>query len=173
MSLASHQRREGTVTWLTPPDWIEKLGPFDLDPCCPPVMPWPTAARMLTEKHDGLATPWEGRVWLNPPFGRQAKAHLWVAKLQQHGNGIGLTHACVETGMFYDSVWYKADAICFPQGRPHFYYEDGTRADFNSGAAMALFAYGEENVAALYRADLGIVLSIPRVPSTTSPKGKP
>lgn len=168
MSLASHQRRTGTVTWLTPPEWIEKLGPFDLDPCCPPVMPWPTAKTMLTENstggdktqwRGGLAGPWHGRVWLNPPFGRQA--HMWVLKLALHGNGIGLTHACTETDMFYESVWGKADAVCFPRGRPHFYYEDGTRASFNSGAAIALFAYGAVNVEALYRADLGIVLMIP------------
>lgn len=164
MSLASHQRRTGTVTWLTPPDWISALGPFDLDPCCPPVMPWPTAARMFTEAQDGLQQPWDGRVWLNPPFGRQA--HLWVAKLAAHGNGIGLTHACTETDMFYESVWDRANAVCFPRGRPHFYYEDGKRAAFNSGAAIALFAYGAENVEALQRANLGIVIVL-RSPSTT------
>jgi len=37
--------------WLTPPDIIKALGPFDLDPCAPIVRPWPTAAfaRWLVE----------------------------------------------------------------------------------------------------------------------------
>lgn len=91
MSLSGHQSAAmKSDTWLTPPQWIKALGPFDLDPCCPPVMPWPTAAKMLTEAQDGLATPWEGRVWLNPPFGQQAA--LWLAKMAQHGNGIVTTH---------------------------------------------------------------------------------
>ena len=44
MSMSGHQSpRAKSMTWLTPPAWIEALGPFDMDPCCPPVMPWPTA----------------------------------------------------------------------------------------------------------------------------------
>jgi hypothetical protein len=33
-------------TWLTPLSLIQSLGAFDLDPCCPPVMPWRTATLM-------------------------------------------------------------------------------------------------------------------------------
>lgn len=36
----------GEKTWLTPPHIIEALGPFDLDPCCPPTMPWRTATQI-------------------------------------------------------------------------------------------------------------------------------
>jgi hypothetical protein len=63
----------GEKTWLTPPHIIDALGPFDLDPCCPPQMPWRTAARMICRPFDGLAVDWTGqRVWLNPPYGREA-----------------------------------------------------------------------------------------------------
>lgn len=140
-------------TWLTPPEWIKALGPFDLDPCCPPVMPWPTASRMLTAREDGLTAPWTGRVWLNPPFGQQAA--LWLRRLVQHGNGIALVPARTETAMFYESVWAKASAICFVKGRPHFHYEDGSRAPFNSGAPITLAAYGDGNAEALFAAKLG------------------
>lgn len=173
MSLASHQRRKGTVTWLSPQYWISLLGPFDLDPCCPQTMPWRTARVMWSlPTTDGLAEPWSGRVWLNPPFGRMA--HWWVKKLAEHGNGIALLHAATETAMWRQWVWgrwhpgVKADAVCFTDGRPHFHYEDGTRAAFNSGAAIALVAYGLENVAALERADLGIVLPLNRTDSKSA-----
>jgi DNA N-6-adenine-methyltransferase Dam len=145
-------------TWLTPPEWIKALGRFDMDPCTPPNMPWRTADVMLTEVQDGLATPWEGRVWLNPPFGQQAA--LWLRKMAEHGNGIALIPARTETAMFYESVWHRAHAICFVRGRPHFHYADGKRAPFNSGAPIALASYGKENTEALIQSRLGIVLLI-------------
>lgn len=160
MSLSGHQSAAmKSDTWLTPPEWVKALGPFDLDPCCPPVMPWTTATRMLTEAQDGLATPWEGRVWLNPPFGNQAA--LWLRKMAEHGNGIALIPARTETAMFYENVWSEADSICFVKGRPHFHYQDGLRAAFNSGAPIALVAYGRDNTQALRRSRLGVVLIVP------------
>lgn len=157
MSLSSHQSaRPKSTTWLTPPEWIKKLGPFDLDPCCPPNMPWKTARCMVSPPVDGLPLPWSGRVWLNPPFGNQAWA--WVEKLAQHGNGIALIPARTETKGFYWSVWYMADAVCFVKGRPHFHHVDGTRAAANSGAPIALAAYGKENANILIKANLGITI---------------
>lgn len=150
-------------TWLTPPEWIKALGPFDMDPCCPPVMPWKTARTMLTEASDGLFHSWgwpETRVWLNPPFGQEWPQ--WVEKLADHGNGIALIPARTETEAFYRLVWGRADAVCFVKGRPHFHRADGARAAFNSGAPIALVAYGQNNVAALEKAALGIVLPITR-----------
>lgn len=120
-------------------------------------MPWRTATTMLTPADDGLVTPWTGRVWLNPPF-ESRSVGKWVEKLALHGNGIALVAARTETKWFYWSVWYMADAVCFVKGRPHFYRPDGTRAEYNSGAPIALAAYGEENVAPLERANLGIVV---------------
>jgi hypothetical protein len=148
----------GTDTWLTPPEWIKALGPFDLDPCCPEEMPWRTATQMLTKLHNGLTHRWWGRVWLNPPFGQQAA--LWLRKMVAHGNGIALIPARTETAMFYESVWAAADSICFAKGRPHFHYQDGKRASFNSGAPIALVAYGKDNTESLRRAALGVVLEV-------------
>ena len=62
----------GEKTWLTPKHIIDALGHFDTDPCCPPNMPWRTADRMLTKSDDGTTSPWIGRVWCNPPYGREA-----------------------------------------------------------------------------------------------------
>lgn len=162
MSLSGHQSpRMGTDVWLTPPEILEALGPFDLDPCAAPEpRPWPTADRHITLPDDGLAAGWDGRVWLNPPFGRQAAA--WLRKLAAHGNGIALIPARTETAMFYASVWGSADAVLFLRGRPHFHRADGSRAPFNSGAPICLVAYGIANVAALERSGLGAVLPITR-----------
>lgn len=144
MGLTSHQRpvRGATDVWLTPPEIINALGPFDLDPCAPADRPWPTANHHWTEADDGLTMPWTGLVWCNPPFGPEAGK--WLARCAEHGHAIALVPARTETRWFIEQVWDKAHAVFFLHGRPHFHYPDGTRAPFNSGAPIVLVAYGED-----------------------------
>lgn len=130
-------------TWLTPPEIIQALGPFDLDPCTPPVMPWQTATHRFTEADNGLLQDWFGRVWLNPPYSREATK--WMKKMAAHGNGIALTFARTETDMFFREVWERGDGILFLRGRLHFHRADGARASANAGAPSCLIAYGKDN----------------------------
>jgi len=129
--------------WLTPPAVLAALQPFDLDPCAPVTRPWDTAARHYTVHDNGLQQPWNGRVWLNPPYGQQAAA--WLARLADHGAGTALIFARTETAMFFEHVWAKATALLFLRGRLHFHYVDGTRAVANGGAPSVLIAYGQED----------------------------
>ncbi|WP_426566398.1 DNA N-6-adenine-methyltransferase [Angustibacter sp. McL0619] len=142
MSLTSHQRPHhgATNVWLTPPDLLAALGPFDLDPCAAVNQPWKTATAQYTVEDDGLAQDWDGLVWCNPPFGPEAAA--WLARCAQHGNAIALVPARTETRWFVQQVWGKADAVLFLHGRPHFHHPDGTRGKANSGAPICLIAYG-------------------------------
>lgn len=156
MSLSGHQSaRMKNDEWLTPPEIIASLGAFDLDPCAPVVRPWDTAKDHYTIADDGLSKPWHGRVWMNPPFGQEAIK--WMRRLRDHGNGIALIPARTETRMFYECVWGQADGILWLQGRPHFHFVDGKRADFNSGAPICLVAYGQANLKALIQSGLGFV----------------
>jgi hypothetical protein len=143
--------------WLTPREILTPLGRFDLDPCAPAIRPWETARDHISLPADGLKADWRGRVWLNPPFGKSAAQ--WLRKLASHGNGIALIPARTETAMFYESVWGKADAVCFLRGRPHFHRLDGSRAPFNSGAPICLVAYGKENAQVLKSCGLGVTLA--------------
>ena len=159
MSLSGHQRARGkNDEWLTPPEWLQALGPFDLDPCAPVKRPWSTAARHFTKTDDGLIQVWKGRVWLNPPFGPEAAS--WLRKMAGHLSGVALVPARTETKMFFESVWPVAKAICFVARRPHFHYVDGTRAAFNSGAPICLIAYSDADAATLHASRLGKVLKI-------------
>lgn len=157
MGLSSHQSAKmKNDEWLTPPDIMDVLGKFDLDPCAPIVRPWDTAVQHLTILDNGLNKPWHGRVWCNPPFGREAVK--WLRRMASHGNGIALIPARTETAMFYETVWGEADAVLFIKGRPHFHYVDGRRAPFNSGSPICLVAYGEENAERLMQSGLGHVV---------------
>lgn len=167
MSMSSHQStRMKNDEWLTPPEIVRACGEFDLDPCAPVVRPWDTARQHFTKNDDGLAQTWSGRVWCNPPFGREAIK--WLRRMAEHGNGIALIPARTETVMFYETVWAAADAVLFIKGRPHFHYVDGQRAAANSGAPICLVAYGLENVVALRRSGLGAVLAISDIEMETA-----
>lgn len=143
MGLSSHQTpvRGKNDEWLTPPEIIESVGPFDLDPCAPVVRPWSTAAEHFTVEDDGLSLPWHGFVWCNPPF---SQAAAWLERMADHRHGIALIAARTETRSFFANVWGRAEGVLFLRGRPHFHYVDGQRAPFNSGAPICLIAYGAE-----------------------------
>jgi hypothetical protein len=139
-----------TDVWLTPPGILEKLGAFDLDPCaCSEPRPWPTAREHYTREDDGLLYPWDGRVWLNPPYGAPSVITPWLARLAAHANGIALIFARTETAMFYRYVWQAADGLLFFRGRLFFHRPDGSIAAGNAGAPSCLVAYGRENAACL------------------------
>lgn len=158
MSLSAHQSpKMKNDEYLTPPYIKEPLGEFDLDPCAPIVRPWDTAKKHYTILDNGLIQPWEGRVWLNPPFGREAVK--WLRRLADHGNGIALIPARTETAMFYECIWEKANSVLFIKGRPHFHFVDGSRTPFNSGAPICLVAYGKDNDIALRMSGLGFVVN--------------
>src|SRR3954454_14564663 len=137
--------------WLTPPEILAALGPFDLDPCAGEVMPWRTAATMWTSREDGLAASWpaDARVWLNPPF---SQVKRWIPRMARHGRGTAIILARTETALFFATVWdaATATAVLFLKGRPHFHIPpDGVRAKGNCGAPACLVAYGERDAAVL------------------------
>lgn len=146
--IGGHQSANSrTDEWLTPPEIIQALGEFDLDPCAPINRPWSTAKKHYTIHDNGLLLPWEGRVWLNPPYGKEME--IWLHKMAQYRQGIALTFARTDTNAFHQYVFPVADSIFFVQQRITFYDTNGIRAKANGGAPNVFIAYGEENVEAL------------------------
>lgn len=128
--------------WLTPPEIIQALGPFDLDPCAPVTRPWQTAETHYTKRDDGLSLPWYGRVWLNPPYGDQT--FRWLEKLAHHLSGLALVFARTETRGFHEQVWQKASSVFFFRGRLRFHHVDGSRGG-TANAPSVLVAYSCED----------------------------
>ena len=120
--LAVHFSSE-TPEWYTPPKIIAAVVEFfdaiDLDPCADPGYPKTVPARQhYTREDNGLARPWWGRVYMNPPYGDEIGQ--WVERLvtlDRAGTieaGIALLPA--RTG----TQWWKLlgeCAICFIDGR--------------------------------------------------------
>ncbi len=115
-----------TADHYTPPEIVSlavrTLGGIDLDPCSnskrDPVIP---AGEHYTKEDNGLSLPWSGRVYLNPPYGREIG--LWIKKLlseYEAGNvsaALALVPARVDTNWF--SLLY-AYPVLFVSGRLRF-----------------------------------------------------
>ncbi len=74
---------DASVEWYTPPEFIEMalevLKEIDLDPASNELAQgWIKAAHYYTQADDGLAQEWKGRIWCNPPYGRQV--NKWLEK---------------------------------------------------------------------------------------------
>ena len=105
-------------------------------PLSGPVTP---ARHHYTLEQDGLAQPWFGMVWLNPPYNRR-KIGKWIAKLAEHGSGVALVYARTDTAWFQD---YPPDGLLLLRGRVRFIERKGSRT-VSGASPSALMAYGEE-----------------------------
>lgn len=143
----------GEKTWLTPPNIINALGPFDLDPCCPAQMPWRTAARMICRPFDGLAVDWTGqRVWLNPPYGREA-VPFFEKLVREKSAGVALVFARTDTALWQNLIFPNMEAVLFLRGRLRFHRPDGTPGE-TATAPSALIAFSESDAAKLATAEI-------------------
>ena len=72
--------------WYTPAWVFEGMGvTFDLDVASPEGgLEWLPARRFYTVADDGLAMPWDGWVWCNPPYSSPAP---WCRKWAAHEPG--------------------------------------------------------------------------------------
>lgn len=145
-SLDSPSHEGKTNTWLTPLSLIKSLGEFDLDPCGFPGHK--TAEQLICLPDDGLKFGWHGRVWLNPPYGRNID--VWLKRLQQHGNGIALVFARTDTEWFHS---LSPDLTFFIKGRIKFLRPDFT-ADTNAGHGSMLLCYGKTNIDAVLQSGI-------------------
>ena len=155
--------------WYTPPEILAAIGEtYDLDPCAPSqgrAYYSVRAAKEYTIDEDGLAQPWEGFVFMNPPFGGR-NGHLpWLRKFLAHGNGIAVVRAYTSAAWFHDYA-VRAHCMCFPRGKTKFVRPDGTIGKA-PGHGVVLLGMGNRAVAALERSGLGLCLRLTHQTSAT------
>ncbi len=145
-------KKNTTDVWLTPPNIIDSLGNFDLDPCSPNNLPWKTANKFysLENGENGLELPWNGRIWLNPPYSNWVP---FLKRLKEHNNGIALIFGRTETRGFFDNVWDGADSIFFLKRRVKFIKSD-FKTKGSSTAPSVLIAYGKNNTVTMEKSGL-------------------
>jgi phage N-6-adenine-methyltransferase len=129
--MASHRQRQrrsvhfrsDSSEWATPADLFARLdaqnGPFTLDPCATPENA--KCAAYFTRADDGLAQPWTGRVFLNPPYGREIGQ--WVKKAHEAARTTAEVVVCLLPARTDTRWWHEHCAgaeVDFLPGRLRF-----------------------------------------------------
>lgn len=113
--------------WRTPRKYLDAahavMDGIDLDPASgPEANETVRAAIFYTEQDDGLKKPWKGRVWLNPPYGGEAR--LFVERLLREFQVGNVTAAMTLVNSHpTETKWFQGlfdHTICFVRGRIDF-----------------------------------------------------
>jgi phage N-6-adenine-methyltransferase len=160
----------GNNEWYTPAAYIEKarrvLGGIHLDPAsCSFAQKTVKATHFFTEAENGLAQPWRGSVWLNPPYAQPA-IEQFINKLVlgfDRGRGpvdaaILLTNNSTDTTWFYQAA-EASSAICFTKGRIRFETEAGEAGSPVQGQAFFYFG-GDIQPFAREFSDIGFIVVV-------------
>ena len=88
--------------WSTPEGFSLRYGVFNLDPCA--TSENSQAPLFFTKEEDGLERSWFGRVWVNPPYGREIGK--WMKKsLEEVQNGNAKEVVCLIPSRT-DTAWW-------------------------------------------------------------------
>jgi phage N-6-adenine-methyltransferase len=93
-------------------------GPLELDVCASPTNA--KCPRYYTREDDGLTQPWEGKCWMNPPYGRTIGQ--WMKKAYEESQRGALVVCLVPART--DTAWWHDYAtkgqVAFIRGRLKF-----------------------------------------------------
>lgn len=107
-------------TWETPQDLFDKLNSvfnFEVDVCAVPETA--KCNTYYTPEMDGLKQEWKGVCWMNPPYGREQIK--WIEKAsKEKATTVCLIPARPDTKVWHETIFKKAQGICFIKGRLKF-----------------------------------------------------
>ncbi len=144
--VSTDSQNADSIVWLTPLKFINSLGSFDLDPCGH--KGHNTASKIIHPPDNGLLYDWNGRVWLNPPYGKEAK--VWLEKLSKHGDGIALLFARLEAAWMRP---YLKSGFFLLHKRISF-ISDRKGYKGNAGSASILIPFGRKNIGMIFLSEL-------------------
>ena len=119
----------GENEWYTPEPIItlarKVLGTIDLDPASSKeANKIVRAKRFFSVDDDGLAQPWRGNVWMNPPYSHP-EVEQFCERLADHVEARAVSSAIILVNNATETQWFRAvadhaSAVCFLTGRVRF-----------------------------------------------------
>lgn len=138
----------GENEWYTPAEYIDAargaMGEIDCDPASSKLANRTVRAELyFTAEENGIASEWNGRVWMNPPYAQplcQQFCSALVAKYQSKE----IEQACVLVNNATETAWFQemlsiCAAICLVKGRVRFLDVEGNPGAPLQGQAVLYF----------------------------------
>lgn len=157
----------GDNEWYTPAEYIRAavkvMGDIDLDPASSQEANIIVNTGLYFDAEmDGLALPWHGRVWLNPPYAGELIGKF-CAKLSDSFQAGQVTEAIVLVNNATETKWFQglcanAKAICFPSSRIRFWHPLKVSAPLQ-GQAVIYLGKNAESFSAEFR-QFGMVCNV-------------
>lgn len=167
-----HWQSSETVEWYTPKEYVEAarqaMGGIDLDPASNDTAQYTVrAGRYFTVCDDGLAHSWVGKVWLNPPYGKDADGNsavgIWARKLcAEYETGV------TEQAVFLCGTRHseqpdvqrlmRLGAVCITRKRIRFHTERGAQPMRPTGNNLFVYVGHRRDQFAQAFARFGVVL---------------
>ena len=168
--------------WYTPDQYVDAarylMGGIDLDPAsCEQANQTVRAEVFYTKDDDGFSKAWSGRVWMNPPYGREKGASnqgRWTKRLIESYESGDVTSAVFLVNAVPDRSWFKPfwdHAICFVSRRIRFTSPDDRTPAPTHGNVIVYLGKDIEGFIDHFSQFGRIVLSVPSLNNVSVSKG--
>ena len=160
--------RSGKDDWGTPAHIVEAaratMGGIDLDPAsCALANETVCATTYYTLEDDGLAQPWSGRVFLNPPYSETGQKHRFIERLEHYYLSGDVEQAILVVPMDFSAKWGEpvrrtTCAMCCFKGNAYYYnLQDPSVTTHTLGTLAVYFGPHVDRFAAAFQ-QFGLVV---------------
>ena len=160
--------------WYTPSEYVEAarrvMGSIDLDPAsCPQANETVNASTFYTKEDDGFTQTWSGKVWCNPPYGKddgESNQGRWTRRLIDAYESGEIEEAVFLVNAVTDRSWFEPFwnyAICFVSRRIKFYSPDKRSANPTHGSVIVYLGDDIEAFIDHFQEFGRIVVSVPNL----------